>query len=109
MLNTITFHELRRRSELETGILAICFRAGRRARTTRLPDGAIVKSPTAAERLDAPERPDDLLEIGHGGVPATSHHRQLGLVIGFSPLAGAFLLPTGEVAAVSGADALPFD
>jgi hypothetical protein len=91
------------------GIFAVPYRAGRRRSAVRLPDGAIVEAPLPDQRADAPEHPDGFLAIGHGGVPATIHHVNLGLVVGHRTLTGVFLLPSGEVAAIYGADAVPLD
>lgn len=105
MLKTATFFELRRSSR--AGIVAVPHRGGRPGKAVRLPDGAIVEAPTPDQRCDVPEHPNGHLEVGHGGVPATCHHRNLGLITGFAPLAGVFVLSSGEVAAVYGARAEP--
>ena len=89
------------------GIFAIPYRAGLRRKATRLPDGAIVESPSAGRAGEVPARPGAIFEVAVGGGPATIHHANLGLVSGFLPLTGVFLLPSGEVAAVYGAVALP--
>lgn len=89
------------------GIFAVPFRAGRRRKATRLPDGAIVEIPPPGLRREVPAHPEAIFEVAVGGGPATIHHVNLGLVAGFLPLSGVFLLPSGEVAAVYGAEAVP--
>ena len=49
----------------------------------------------------------ECFEVAHGGVPATIHHANLGLVVAYLPLSGVYLLSDGEVAAVYGAEAVP--
>jgi hypothetical protein len=107
-LTTVTsIYELRACSNL--GIFAIPYRAGRPREAIRLPDGAIVEMPLPDQRGDAPSRPMSLFEVGAGGVPATIHHANLGLITGYASLAGIYLLPSGEVAAVYGAEAIPIE
>lgn len=96
-----SLYELRRSSGHD--IFAVPYKDRRAARAIRLPDGAIVEHPLPAERDEAPRRVADCLEIAQGGVPASIHHINLGLVIDFLPLSGIYLLPDGEVAAVYGA------
>lgn len=102
-----SFYELRRQSA--SGIFAVPYSGLRPHRALRLPDGAIVEAPLPDERCDAPDHPTSVFEVAGGGVPATIHHINLGLVIAFLPLAGVYLLPTGDVAAVYGAEAVPID
>ncbi len=97
--------ELCRRSD--HGIFAVPYSGGRPRKALRLPDGAIVESPLPDQRCEAPDRLDGLFEVAAGNVAATIHHANLGLIIGFLPLAGVFLLPSGDVAAVYGAEAVP--
>lgn len=97
--------ELRRRPG--GGIVAVPYRRRRPGRAIRLPDGLIAELPTPDQRPEAPEFPDGCLGTAAGGAPATGHHASLGLVSAFLPLEGVFLLPTGDVAAVYGAEAVP--
>lgn len=97
--------ELRARSA--PGIFVVPYRGGRRGKPVRLPDGAIVEEPRPDQRPGAPDRPDGMFPIGSGGVAATVHHANLGLVVGYLPFSGVFLLPSGDVAAVYGAEANP--
>ncbi len=99
--------ELCRRSPL--GVFAVPYRGGRPQKAVRLPDGAIVEDPSPEQRLQAPDRVDESFRVGHGGVPATSHHLGLGLVIGFLPLAGFYLLPDGSLSAIYGAEPVCLD
>ena len=41
------------------------------------------------------------------GEPATVHHANLGLIAEFLAFEGVYLLPSGDVAAVYGAEAVP--
>ena len=102
---TATILELRSRSN--AGIYAVAYRAGRCRKAQRLPDGVIVEWPTPLERSEAPEQPAPIFELAVGGGPATVHHANLGLVAGFLELEGVYLLPSGDVAAVYGAEAIP--
>ena len=65
------------------------------------------RSRLPTERCEASDRPEGIFVIGAGGVPATIHHANLGLITGFLPLSGVYLLSSGEVAAVYGAEAIP--
>ena len=81
-------------------IYAVPYRNGRRPPAVRLPDGAIVEAPLPDDRINAPVDVAGLFEIGQGGVPATLHDANLGLISAILPLSGIFLLPEGDVAAV---------
>jgi hypothetical protein len=105
MLNTVTFVELRRRSTV--GIYAVPYRGGRPSRAVRLPDGAIVEVPTPDQRCEAPDRPRDCFEVTADGSPATIHHANLGLIKSYLQFDGYYILPSGDVAAVYGAEANP--
>lgn len=74
----------------------------------RLPDGAIVETLTPEERCIAPEHPSEYFDVAAGGGPATVHHANLGLIAAHLMLEGVYLLSSGEVAAVYGAEAIPF-
>jgi len=100
-----TIYRLRACSD--SGIFAIPYREGCRRRAIRLPDRAIVEGPPPERGCEASDRPDGIFVIGAGGVPATIHHANLGLITGFLPLSGVYLLPSGEVAAVYGAEVIP--
>jgi hypothetical protein len=100
-----TILELRSRSG--EGIYAVPYRSRRCGKAQRLPDGSIVERPTRAKRREAPERPEPFFEVAAGGGPATIHHANLGLIAGFLVLEGVYLLPSGDVAAVYGAEAVP--
>ncbi|MEJ7640357.1 MAG: hypothetical protein WKF75_20920 [Singulisphaera sp.] len=50
---------------------------------------------------------DGMFEVAAGNVPATIHHANLGLIIAHLPPTGVFLLPSGDVAAVYGAEVVP--
>ena len=78
-------------------------------RTEYLPilRGKAVERPTPDQRSEAPDRPADFLEVAAGGGPATIHHANLGLITGFLALEGVYLLPSGDVAAVYNAEAIP--
>ena len=107
MSRTAVILELRRRTG--SGIYAVPYRS-RRSRTPQwLPDGAIVESPTPSQRREAPETPAACFEVAAGGGAATIHHLNLGLVEGLLEYAGVFVLPSGEVAAIYGAEAVPID
>jgi hypothetical protein len=97
--------ELRPRSA--EGIYAVPYRSRRCGTAQRLPNGSIVERPTPAQRRQAPAQPDPFFEVAAGGGRATIHHANLGLIAGFLQLDGVYLLPSGEVAAVYGAEALP--
>lgn len=99
------FYELCEASEL--GIFAVPYRAGRRGKAMRLLDGTIVEEPLPDQGCEASPRPEGHFEVGSGGVPATIHHAYLGLITGFLPLSGVYLLSSGEVAAVYGAAVVP--
>ena len=105
MTDSSTILELRHRSG--EGIYAVPYRARRGRKARRLPDGSIVERPTPAQRREAPERPAACFEVAAGGGPATIHHANLGLVAAFLVFEGVYLLPSGEVAAVYGAEAVP--
>jgi hypothetical protein len=105
MLNTITIIELRRRSAV--GIYAVPYRGGRPSRAVRLPDGAIVEVPTPDQRCEAPDRPGDCFGVAIDGSPATIHHANLGLIKSYLLFEGCYVLPSGDVAAVYGAEANP--
>lgn len=70
-------------------IYAVPYRKRRRLKAIRLPDGAIVERPTPEQRLAVPK-----------GLPAAYEIPGPGNC--FVGLAGVFLLPTGDVAAVYG-------
>ncbi len=91
----------------DVGIFAVPYWAGRPRKAVRLRDGAIVEAPWPDRRGEVPDRLDGSLAIGPGGVPATIHHVYLGLIAGRLPLSGVCLLPSGELAAVYGAAAIP--
>jgi hypothetical protein len=97
--------EIRRRSE--HGIFAVPYRDGRRGKARRLPDGAIVETALSGQRREAPEYLVEFFGLAAGGVPATVHHANLGLVTGYLPLAGVYFLPDGDVAAIYGAEVVP--
>jgi hypothetical protein len=100
-----TILELRSRSA--EGIYAVPYRSRRGRKPQRLPDGSIVERPTPEERCEAPDRPAECFEVATGGGPATIHHANLGLIAGFLAFEGVYLLPSGDVAAVYGAEAVP--
>lgn len=87
------------------GITAVPYVGGRRRPPVRLPDGAIVEVPLPEQRRRAPERPEEFLAVGRGGRAATIHDVILGLTTAYAALTGVFVLPSGEVAAVYGAEA----
>ena len=97
--------ELRRRSEL--GIYAVPYRGRSRRTAVQLPDGAIAETLTADERCEVPDHPAEYFDVAAGGVPATVHHANLGLIVSRLVLCGVYLLPGGDVAAVYGAEAVP--
>ena len=105
MTKTYTIAELKQRSD--AGIFAVPYRRGRQLGAMRILDGTIVETPLPAQRAQAPEFPAVCLELAIGGKVATIHHIQLGLVDSFLLYEGVFLLPSGEVAAVYGAEAVP--
>src|SRR3954452_7728490 len=96
-----TIIELRSRSS--AGIFAVPFRNRDAGRAVPLPDGAIVEMPTPDQRSEAPERIVEVFNIAQGGIPATIHHANLGLIVAHLPFDGIYLLPSGDVAAVYGA------
>ena len=89
------------------GIFAIPYHGGRPHRALRLPDGAIVEAPTPDQRCEAPDRLSGCFEVAVGGVPATIHHSNLGLIKAWIAFEGVYILSSGDVAAVYGARALP--
>lgn len=89
------------------GIFAVPYRAGRRRRAIRLPDGAIVEAPLPGRRGEVPTGLAEVFEVGAGGVPATIHHANLGLIVAHLSLTGVFHLSSGETGAVYGAEAVP--
>lgn len=99
--------ELRRQSV--AGIFAVCYRRRRVRGISKLPDGAIVEFPRAHQRREAPISPPEVFELASGGIPATIHHANLGLIVAWLPLTGLFLLPSGDIAAVYGAEAVAID
>ena len=105
MTNVTSIVELRRRSGF--GIYAVPYRGLRRGKPVRLADGAIAETPTPDERCEAPGGPDEYFEVAAGGGPATVHHANLGLIAARLDFEGVYLMPSGEVAAVYGAEALP--
>jgi hypothetical protein len=105
MCNQATILELRSRSR--EGIYAVPYRALRSGKPERLPDGVIVETPTDCQRREAPDQPVACLELAAGGGLSTIHHANLGLIAGLLALEGVFLLPSGDVAAVYGAEAVP--
>jgi hypothetical protein len=105
MTNLSTIVELRSRSR--DGIYAVPYRSRRSRAVQRLTDGLIVEVPMPDQRSEAPDQPAAFFEVAAGGGPATIHHANLGLVTGFLLLEGVFLLPSGEVAAVYNAEAMP--
>jgi hypothetical protein len=97
--------ELRRRSQ--AGIVAVLYRGKQRREVISLTDGMIVEVPAPDQRCEAPRRLEDCIGIAAGGVPATVHHFNLGLIVDYLALEGVYVLPSGEVAAVYGAEAIP--
>jgi hypothetical protein len=97
--------ELRRRSR--AGIIAVLYRGRQSRQVIRLKDGTIAEVPTPDQRCEAPGRLDECIGIASGGVPATVHHFNLGLVVDYVTLEGVYVLPSGEVAAIYGAEAIP--
>lgn len=95
--------ELRRSSH--AGIVAIIYRGGRQRQTIPLTDGTIVERPRPEQRREVPQSLETCIGITAGSVPATIHHLNLGLVIDHLTLGGIYVLPSGEVAAVYGAQA----
>jgi hypothetical protein len=102
-----SFYELRPQST--AGIFAVPYRGRRPRKALQLPDGAIVETPLRDQRCEAPDELVAVFEVGGGGVPATIHHANLGLVVAFLPLSGVYLLSNGDVAAIYGADVVPID
>lgn len=105
MLATSTIIELRRRDR--AGIVAVPYVGGRRGAPVRLPDGAIVETVGPGHGRDAPARLEEFLSLTRDGRLATIHQVHLGLVASYVVLTGVYLLPSGEVAAVYGAEAEP--
>jgi hypothetical protein len=89
------------------GILAVVYEARRPRRVVRIPDGAIVETPGPERRHEAPDDPPEVLAVATDGEPATVHHANLGLIAAHLGLSGVFLLASGEVAAVYGAETTP--
>src|SRR4051794_12805419 len=104
---TITSDIIELRSQSRSGIFAVPYRGRHRRKPLRLPDGAIVERPTADERCEAPDLPGACFEVAADGGPATIHHANLGLIAEFLSFEGVYLLPSGDVAAVYGARAVP--
>lgn len=88
-------------------IIAVPYRGRCPGRALRLPDGLIAEVLTPDERSEAPDVPDGCIGLAADGAPATTHHANLGLITTFRTLAGVFFLPSGDVAAVYGAEAVP--
>jgi hypothetical protein len=105
MLGTVTIFELCPNSA--AGIFAVPYRRRRPRSPERLPDGAIVEAPTRAHRRHAPREVIGYFGVAADGQPATIHDANLGLIKAFIALAGFYVLPSGDVAAVYGAQALP--
>jgi hypothetical protein len=99
------FYELRSTSDF--GIFAVPYRGGRHRKAFRLPDGAIAERLRPDERCEAPAEVAKLFEVAAGGVQATIHHANLGLIVAYLPSTGLYLLSSGDVAAVYGAEAEP--
>ncbi|SIO18265.1 hypothetical protein SAMN05444166_2864 [Singulisphaera sp. GP187] len=97
--------ELRRHSP--AGMIAVIYRRRKRRKAIPLTDGTIVEVPTSDQRCEAPRHLEACLGITAGGFPATVHHLNLGLVVDHVVLGGVFVLPSGEVAAIYGAQAIP--
>lgn len=106
MVEAASILELRRRTT-KHAIYAVRYRSRRARGVERLPDGAIVEAPTEALRGEAPEQPAPCLELTSGGVPATIHDICLGLVSALVALDGVYVLPSGDVAAIYGAEVVP--
>ena len=104
MSDSTTFFELRCSSKV--GILAVPYRRRRPRKALRLPDGAIVEAASLKERRHVPDRLIACIGVAVDGEPATIHHENLGLVTAFILLEGVYLLSSGEVAAVYGAEAV---
>jgi hypothetical protein len=100
-----SLYELCRRSE--HGIYAVPYRGRRARKALRLPDGAIAEAALPDQRCEVPYSVHETFGVAHGGMPATIHHANLGLIVGYLHLSGIFLLPDGDVAAVYGADVTP--
>lgn len=97
--------ELRRCSDV--GIFAVPYRGGHPSPAVRLPDGAIVEVPTPDQRRNAPDRVGTCFDVANDGGPATIHHVNLGLIRAFLLFEGFYILSSGDVAAVYGAEAHP--
>jgi hypothetical protein len=89
------------------GIFAVTCRGGRWRKPIRLPDGAIVEVPDPDCRAELRDPPRASIGVAIDGRPAQGHHACLGLVAAHAPLAGVFLLPSGELAAIYGAEVAP--
>jgi hypothetical protein len=105
MLDTATIFELCRRSDV--GIFAVPYRRRRPRRPEQLPDGAIVEVPTPKQRRQAPANLVGYFGVAMDGTPATIHDANLGLIKTFLVLDGLYILSSGELAAVYGAQAVP--
>jgi hypothetical protein len=103
--NTNTILELRPSSDV--GIFAVPYRGGRPSPAVRLPDGSIVERPTPDQRRNAPDRVGACFDVATDGGPASIHHINLGLIKTFLLFQGFYLLSSGDVAAVYGAEANP--
>ena len=88
-------------------IVAVPYRGHRAGRALHLPDGLIAEEPTPDQRREAPDFPDGCVGLAAGGGLATTHHANLGLITAYRALAGVYLLPSGDVAAIYGAAAVP--
>ncbi|WP_406693576.1 hypothetical protein V5E97_21300 [Singulisphaera sp. Ch08] len=97
--------ELRRLSP--AGMIAVIYRRTKRRKAIPLTDGTIVEAPTSDQRCEAPRHLESCHGITAGGIPSTVHHLNLGLVVDYLVLGGVFVLPSGEVAAIYGAEAIP--
>lgn len=95
------------RSHSCAGMIAIIYQGRRRPKAIPLTDGAIVEAPRSDQRRVAPQDPEACIGITAGGVPATIHHLNLGLVVDYLRFGGVYVLPSGEVAAIYGAQAIP--
>ncbi|AGA30782.1 hypothetical protein [Singulisphaera acidiphila] len=97
--------ELRRLSR--AGMIAVIYRGGRRRKAIPLTDGIVVEVPEPDQRCEAPQHLEACIGITAGGLPATVHHLNLGLVVDYGTFGGVYVLPSGEVAAIYGAEAIP--
>lgn len=103
-MNVSAIVELRRRSQ--AGMIAVLYRGGQRQKVISLAEGAIAEVPTPDQRREVPQRLEDCIGISSGGGPATIHHFNLGLVVTYLALEGVYVLPSGAVAAIYGAEAI---